>query len=360
MSQYIGVIRMAVSYFPLIALVMSVPFMLLEYHRFGALSFFKGVVVYSFVLYMTCAYCLIILPLPDVEEVAKYTSPWCNFIPFRAVYDFFHDSPFRLTQPSTWLKAIKHKSFYTVAFNLVLTLPFGMYVRYYLRAGWKKTLLLTFLLSLFFELTQVTGLYFIYPRPYRLCDVDDLITNSLGGLLGWVCAGPFLKVLPSREAVESDALRRGRRVSGLRRTVALFLDMFLFGMLTLLLYLPRLLPFWAVLALTFVLYYVIISHLLGGSAPAEAFLRLRIVDARDRNSLWRLILRRLLFVAVYFGLPILAVVVSAQAGQAIITLAVAAVMGAFYMGVGIKYLFTNKPMSYEHLSGTRMVSTLAG
>ena len=113
---------MAVSYFPLIALLMSVPFMLLEYHRFGALSFFKGVVVYSFVLYMTCAYCLIILPLPDVEEVAKYTSPWCNFIPFRAVYDFFHDSPFRLTQPATWLKALRHKSFYTVAFNLVLRL----------------------------------------------------------------------------------------------------------------------------------------------------------------------------------------------------------------------------------------------
>ena len=52
--------------------------------------------------------------------------------------------------------------------------------------------------------------------------------------------------------------------------------------------------------------------------------------------------------------------VTAQAGQAIITLAVAAVTGAFYMGVGIKYLFTNKPMSYEHLSGTHMVSTLAG
>ena len=360
MSEYIEVIRMAVSYFPLIALVTSVPFMLLEYHRFGALSFFKGTVVYSFVLYMTCAYCLVILPLPDVETVAGYTSPWCNFIPFRAVYDFFRDSPFRLTQPSTWLQSLRHKSFYTVAFNLALTLPFGMYVRYYLRAGWKKTLLLTFLLSLFFELTQVTGLYFIYPRPYRLCDVDDLITNSLGGLLGWVCAGPLLKVLPSREAVESDALRRGRRVSGLRRTVALFLDLFLFGMLSLLFYLPRLLPFWEVLALTFTLYYIVLTHLLGGSAPAEAFLRLRIADAREKNCLWRLILRRLLFAAIYFGLPILALAVSAQAGQAVVTLAVAVAAGVFYLGVGVKFLFTNKPMSYEQLSGTRMISTLAG
>ena len=360
MSEYIEVIRMAVSYFPLIALVTSVPFMLLEYHRFGALSFFKGTVVYSFVLYMTCAYCLVILPLPDVETVAGYTSPWCNFIPFRAVYDFFRDSPFRLTQPATWLQSLRHKSFYTVAFNLALTLPFGMYVRYYLRAGWKKTLLLTFLLSLFFELTQVTGLYFIYPRPYRLCDVDDLITNSLGGLLGWVCAGPLLKVLPSREAVESDALRRGRRVSGLRRTVALFLDLFLFGMLSLLFYLPRLLPFWEVLALTFTLYYIVLTHLLGGSAPAEAFLRLRIADAREKNCLWRLILRRLLFAAIYFGLPILALAVSAQAGQAVVTLAVAVAAGVFYLGVGVKFLFTNKPMSYEQLSGTRMISTLAG
>ena len=30
-----------------------------------------------------------------------------------------------------------------------MTMPFGMYLRYYFRCGWKKTLLLSFLLSLF-------------------------------------------------------------------------------------------------------------------------------------------------------------------------------------------------------------------
>ena len=31
----------------------------------------------------------------------------------------------------------------------------------------------SFLLSLFFEVTQLTGLYFLYPGSYRLFDVDD-------------------------------------------------------------------------------------------------------------------------------------------------------------------------------------------
>ena len=31
-----------------------------------------------------------------------------------------------------------------------------------------------------FELTQLSGLYFIYPRSYRLADVNDLINNTVG------------------------------------------------------------------------------------------------------------------------------------------------------------------------------------
>jgi glycopeptide antibiotics resistance protein len=47
---------------------------------------------------------------------------------------------------------------------------------------------MTFLLSLIIESAQLTGLFFIYPGSYRLFDVDDLITNTLGGFLGTVLA----------------------------------------------------------------------------------------------------------------------------------------------------------------------------
>ena len=76
-------------------------------------------------------------------------------------------------------------------FNFIMIIPFGIYLRYYFRCGFRRTFLFSFLLSLFFELTQLTGLYFLYPRGYRLFDVDDLLNNTLGGIAGYLCApGP--------------------------------------------------------------------------------------------------------------------------------------------------------------------------
>lgn len=80
-----------------------------------------------------------------------------------------------------------------------MTIPFGMYLRYYYKCSLKKTFLFTLLLSLFFEFTQLTGLYGIYPRPYRLCDIDDLITNTLGGVLGYLIMGIVDDFLPTRD-----------------------------------------------------------------------------------------------------------------------------------------------------------------
>lgn len=47
----------------------------------------------------------------------------------------------------------------------------------------------SFLLSLFYETSQLTALFGIYPGPYLLADVEDLICNTLGGAAGWQTAG---------------------------------------------------------------------------------------------------------------------------------------------------------------------------
>ena len=111
--------------------------------------------------------------------------------------------------PSTYLKALTEHCIYVVIFNILMTVPFGMYLRYYYKASFKKVLFLSFFLSLFFELTQLTGLYFIYPKPYRLFDVDDLILNTLGGLLGYFLVKPLMKILPTREEIDNNALKKG-------------------------------------------------------------------------------------------------------------------------------------------------------
>lgn len=80
----------------------------------------------------------------------------------------------------------------------------------------------TFLLSLFFELTQLTGLYFIYSRPYRLFDVDDLMINMLGGILGYFIMNKLKVLLPSREEINDSV-----KVSVLRKITSILIDIFI-------------------------------------------------------------------------------------------------------------------------------------
>ena len=65
-----------------------------------------------------------------------------------------------------------------------MLLPFGMYLRYVCGLDLGKVALASLAFSAFIELGQLTGLFFVFRGSYRLCDVDDLMLNTLGGLLG--------------------------------------------------------------------------------------------------------------------------------------------------------------------------------
>jgi VanZ family protein len=56
-----------------------------------------------------------------------------------------------------------------------------------------------FLFSLLCEITQITGLFFIYPAPYRIFDVDDLIINTLGAVVGYLIFPLVFRMLPKIE-----------------------------------------------------------------------------------------------------------------------------------------------------------------
>ena len=87
MSQYIEPVKSALVLFPFVALVLTLPYMLFQYRRYGAVLLLRTAIVYSFVLYLMCAYFLVILPLPDVETVGGLTSARVQLIPFREVAD---------------------------------------------------------------------------------------------------------------------------------------------------------------------------------------------------------------------------------------------------------------------------------
>lgn len=226
--NYVTSIKTALFTFPVIAFLFTIPFILNQYHKYGSIHKLRVCIIYSFILYMMTIYFLVILPLPNINEVTRPVSEMIQLQPFAFVQDFMKETSLVISDPSTYLKALKENCFYTVIFNIFMTIPFGMYLRYYFKCSLKKVTICSFFLSFFFEFTQLTGLYFIYPAPYRLFDVDDLLMNTLGGVLGFFIMGLFTKILPTREKIDEDSRKQGKQVSGLRRLTLFFLDSFLY------------------------------------------------------------------------------------------------------------------------------------
>lgn len=224
MATYLFPIKTAILTFPFLALFIAIPFLIWQYRRYGGLSSWRAITIYSFIFYLLCAYFLIILPLPKVADVAKLTTQRYNLVPFTAWREFWLTTVFNPRQPGTWSAAIRQPGFIQPVFNIVLTIPFGVYLRYYFKQSFPRIILWGFGLSLFFELTQLSGLYGIYPRPYRLFDVDDLILNTTGALLGTWLTPLLVMAFPSREEMDAKSIAKGQRVTFTRRLVAWLID----------------------------------------------------------------------------------------------------------------------------------------
>lgn len=301
--SYIESIKTALFVFPVIAFLFTIPFILSQYHKYGSIHKLRVFIVYSFILYMITVYFLVILPLPKLSEVTNKMTDMMQLVPFSFIGDFIQETSFVITNPNTYLKALKEPCFYTVIFNVFMTVPFGMYLRYYFKCNLKKVIVFSFLLSLLFEITQLTGLYFIYPGPYRLFDVDDLIVNTLGGVLGYYLMGFFRKLLPSREKIDEDSYQAGEVVSGLRRITIFSLDFFLFTFITFIF------CFFfhgsSTKYICFVVYYGLIPWILHGRTIGSKFLNVKF--EYPNYSFFRNLFRTIFLYLYYFCLPCLSV-----------------------------------------------------
>jgi glycopeptide antibiotics resistance protein len=221
MNVYISPIVMGILVSLVIIYIIFIPIAIQQYRRHGNLKVRGNIVLVSFILYFITAWFMTILPLPSMEDVLQMKPIRPNFRPFLFVETFLRNSGFDLARPGTWPTALRNSSFYTVAFNIVLTIPFGIYLRKYFKLKLPWVIVLGFCLSFFYELTQYTGLYGIYPRAYRFPDVDDLIVNTLGTVLGFFLTVPINRLLPDPS---NDTERLTEKVSFVRRVLALLVD----------------------------------------------------------------------------------------------------------------------------------------
>lgn len=117
---------------------------------------YKEILLLAFVIYIMCLFYVV-----TFQDVSWSTS---NFIPFREIFRYDFGS----------FKFMKN-----VVGNMIMFFPYGFFISYFLKLEKKNTIIyLTIIVSLSIEVTQLL--------IGRVFDVDDIILNICGGLLGYL------------------------------------------------------------------------------------------------------------------------------------------------------------------------------
>ena len=133
MSNFIYDIQLGFLAFPLVALLLAVPYALYQYRRFGAISIWKTFVVFTFILYFLCAVSLIVFPLPADHSAVVESARTPQLHPFHVIDQIRETTDFSLSDRSTWGPALRSPVVYEAIFNVMLTVPLGAYLCYLFR-----------------------------------------------------------------------------------------------------------------------------------------------------------------------------------------------------------------------------------
>ena len=288
---------------PFIALIFALPYTVYGYVRTRIVDVWRCTYLYTFCLYFLCAYFVTWLPLPTAQTLAKLApmSEFIQLVPFQSFMDIERETLLR-----DWA---------IILFNVAMTMPLGYFFREIFHVSLKKAVLAGFLTSLLYEVTQLTGLFFIYPRAYRIFDIDDLIINTFGAFLGYVVAPLISGLLPTVSDTKNHRLVQGSEVAFVQRAIASAID-FLFvlaGAVLVIVCVPALqapmtshesllrFPLFFALFMAIALLYSVLlgSHTLGYRITG---LRLMTGNGLDANRL-QCVFRTLLMYVGVFSIP---------------------------------------------------------
>jgi glycopeptide antibiotics resistance protein len=360
-ATYLLPVTTALTIFPLLALLVVLPVAVVSYRRRGRAGGWTTVVFYCFLFYLLAALMQTIIPLPAdpsgyCAEQSYASTPQLKPFYFLEVVD-------NRARGDWSIGGVAHNpALWSTALNVALLVPLAFFLRYLSGMRFLTTVALGFCTSLFLELTQLTGLWFIYPCAYRLFSVDDLILNTTGAAIGWLIAGPVSRLLPDLDPVR-DRRRYATRVTASRRLLALATDMIGFGVLTILvLGLIQLFggsesgrgPIAAVLG---VVWFFLVPFLTGSTVGKRAMLlRIERVDGRRAGALSLLVRNGVLLSPLWLTWLALSVDhwdVFGSPEELLIPLGM--LIALFVVGIWtpLAVFFGDEPAPHERLSRTR-------
>lgn len=220
----------ALSIFPLVVLIVLLPVAVVSYRRRGRAGGWTTLAFYAFLFYLLAAALQTVIPLPS--DPAGYCATR-NYASTPQLRPFYFVQVVQERAQGDWSlgSLIRYGSVWSTALNLALLAPLGFFLRYLVGLRFLAATGIAAGVSLLFELTQLTGLWFVYPCAYRLFSVDDLMLNTAGAVLGWLVAGPLGRVLPPLEP-DRERRRYATKVTVSRRLFALLADAVGFVVLT--------------------------------------------------------------------------------------------------------------------------------
>ncbi|WP_213615651.1 VanZ family protein [Paenibacillus lactis] len=302
MSVYLIPIKTAFIIFCILSFFLIVPWMVYSYRKYGHLSLWASIVAYSFVFYMLSALFLVLLPLPDTRNTCAMQSPDAvhySLVPFHFVWEIIHSRSVVWSQPSTYARVLTDSVFLQAAFNFLLLLPLGVYLRYFFqhKRNWKKALGLGFALSLFYETTQITGIYGIYNCPYRIFDVDDLILNSTGALFGFIIAPVILALFPSRNNLiaKAEKMQESPLVPPLPQLLAVLVDYLLIKIswsLTVGFFITSEFAEFLFTTILFIILFSVVPFIWNGKTIGTHLLRFKLTTVGEGTPSWPSLLKR--------------------------------------------------------------------
>ncbi len=145
------------------------------------------VVRVALAIYLVVLIGLVFFPLPlppwHVSEfgaiplLGPWPAPWASIVPFDTIGTALRLGP-------DW------PQFWTLLGNLAAFFPMGVFVGAFwpARRSWRRAFVVGLVATVGIELTQL-GISLLMSYPYRVADIDDVIVNLAGALLGY---GAFL------------------------------------------------------------------------------------------------------------------------------------------------------------------------
>lgn len=130
-----------------------------------------------FYFYIVSLLAVTLLPIPFqwLNEIWIYKKDINNFVPFKSIIDIMSNKQLDIT--------IKIKQ---IIWNIILFIPMWFFIPliWENKRIFKKTLLIVILSTIWIELTQFFISLLIWFN-YKITDVDDILLNSLWGIIGY-------------------------------------------------------------------------------------------------------------------------------------------------------------------------------